>query len=242
MSALDDRMDCSGVAAAVAGRGFCGPVPVLDPADAARLAACFLHDLPDAGPSLSNWHLRVAWAEELAVDRRLTSLAEAAMGEAVEPWASEIWYKPPGHRRVVPWHQDEVYWPMQGLQTVSVWLALTPSGPANGGLAFVPGTHHHPIAHRPTARPDHWLDHEVHGEVLTAVTPLVPAGSALVFAPRIVHGSAANGSEIPRLAMSFRFTARRDSLSLHDGVHVPVRARARGGHDFLVAWRRATPH
>ena len=49
--------------------------------------------------------------------------------------------KEPGATSPTPWHQDLNYWPAEGRQVCSLWLALDVVGRDNGGLEFVRASH-----------------------------------------------------------------------------------------------------
>ena len=57
--------------------------------------------------------------------------------------------KDPGAVSPTPWHQDLNYWPTEGRQVCSLWLALDDVGLANGGLEFVRGSHRWGNRYRP---------------------------------------------------------------------------------------------
>jgi len=56
-------------------------------------------------------------------------------------WACQIFCKPAGVGKAVPFHQDGQYWPIQPLRACTAWIALDRSDGGNGALRVVPGTH-----------------------------------------------------------------------------------------------------
>jgi ectoine hydroxylase-related dioxygenase (phytanoyl-CoA dioxygenase family) len=51
-----------------------------------------------------------------------------------------VFVRSPGSQFETPWHQDEPYWSVEGHDTCTVWMPLTPVKAMNA-LAFVPGSH-----------------------------------------------------------------------------------------------------
>ena len=51
-----------------------------------------------------------------------------------------VFVRSPGSRFSTPWHQDEPYWSIEGYDTCTIWMPLTPVR-KKSALAFVPGSH-----------------------------------------------------------------------------------------------------
>lgn len=49
--------------------------------------------------------------------------------------------KEPGTETLTPWHHDMPYWPINGWQVSTLWLALDPVTAANGAVEYVKGSH-----------------------------------------------------------------------------------------------------
>ncbi len=49
--------------------------------------------------------------------------------------------KEPGSETKTPWHQDMTYWPIDGTQISTLWLALDPVDKENGAVEYVKGSH-----------------------------------------------------------------------------------------------------
>jgi ectoine hydroxylase-related dioxygenase (phytanoyl-CoA dioxygenase family) len=63
--------------------------------------------------------------------------------ESAEIWLyqDEYFIKEGGNSRRTPWHQDLMYWPMEGEKIVSIWMSIDPLEKEEC-LEFVPGSHH----------------------------------------------------------------------------------------------------
>jgi ectoine hydroxylase-related dioxygenase (phytanoyl-CoA dioxygenase family) len=67
--------------------------------------------------------------------------AQAMESTAVRFYFDHLLVKEPGTATVTPWHQDVPYWPVQGKQICSVWLALTDTTVEQSAMEFVRGSH-----------------------------------------------------------------------------------------------------
>ena len=95
----------------------------------------------------ANWtyyktYLLLTWVYELAGHPVILERVETLIGPDVLLWNAFIPAKPPHSEAHFGWHQDATYWPIEPLeQVVSVGLALSSVGPANGGMRMIPGSH-----------------------------------------------------------------------------------------------------
>ncbi len=53
----------------------------------------------------------------------------------------QLFVKEAGTSAVTQWHQDLPFWPMQGRDIASVWLALTPVSRESSGVEYIAGSH-----------------------------------------------------------------------------------------------------
>ncbi|MEM7017979.1 MAG: phytanoyl-CoA dioxygenase family protein [Pseudomonadota bacterium] len=127
-----------------------------------------------------------------------------------------VFVKEPQTTAHTPWHQDLPYWPFQGRQICSIWLALNPASLDEGVPEFIRGSHLSEYMYRPelfNAREDHpeadWTaattgepmpDIDAKRDDYDIVSWAVEPGDALIFSARIVHGSQGNHSQYQRRA------------------------------------------
>ncbi len=78
---------------------------------------------------------------DYAVHPKWTELAQAVIGEPVQPGLSEWFNKPPATNHVTPPHQDNYYFCLQPANVVTIWLALDAVDAENGCLRYVAGSH-----------------------------------------------------------------------------------------------------
>jgi ectoine hydroxylase-related dioxygenase (phytanoyl-CoA dioxygenase family) len=159
-------------------------------------------------------HLHLRWAWELATRPSLLDAVEGLLGPDLLVWATELFAKHPHDPTVsVAWHRDEPYLGVAPECAVTAWLALSPSGPGNGGMRFVPRSRE--LAGAP---PEEQEQHDV----------VLRPGEASLHDALLLHGSGANFSAEKRVGFVVRFLAPQ--------------ARPRAGRPpVLVARGRCSP-
>lgn len=71
---------------------------------------------------------------------RYARIAAALLGvERVRIYHDQALYKEPGGG-YTPWHQDAMYWPLDGHRCLTMWMPLVDITPDMGGLCFASGT------------------------------------------------------------------------------------------------------
>jgi len=74
--------------------------------------------------------------------RRFASVAARLMGvKAVRLYHDQALFKPAGGK-VTPWHQDQFYWPLDTIHTISMWMPLIDLTKDMGTMIFANGSHH----------------------------------------------------------------------------------------------------
>lgn len=129
----------------------------------------------------------------LASMPEIADMAAKCLGtENVILWACQVWSKPAGTGKSVPWHQDGQYWPIEPLRAMTAWIALDRSDDESGALRIVPGTH-------------------ASGETIPHVQK-VEAGAAISYVadPSLL--------DAPLLATAATLTLEPGQVSLHDSM------------------------
>jgi ectoine hydroxylase-related dioxygenase (phytanoyl-CoA dioxygenase family) len=86
------------------------------------------------------------WRHDDAVARfvtasRFADVAARLLGvPRVRLYHDQALFKEPGGG-YTPWHQDAMYWPLDGSRCLTMWMPLVDITPAHGGLAFAAGSH-----------------------------------------------------------------------------------------------------
>lgn len=163
----------------------------------------------------------------LAAFEGLTIHARRIVGPTATCVRAILFAKGPGANWKVRWHQDTVVsvprrfdapgwtaWsvkegqvcvrpPVEVLERrLILRVDVDGSGPHNGGLRLVPGSHRHGV-----------LDVEASRALRAAgatLTPEVPAGGALVMRPLLLHASAVSENDAPRRIVHLEFAPEED--------------------------------
>lgn len=165
---------------------------------------------PDMRPERL-WHTLVVtdpfWVR-LVSDPRLLDLAQLFLGPNLAMFASHYIAKPPFEGMPVLMHQDGSYWPLEPMQVVTLWLAVDYSGPENGCMRVIPGTHKMDLqAMKGRTDVANVLDSEIDPALVDEskiVDLVLQPGDVSVHQPAIIHGSNANNSPMRRAGLTIR--------------------------------------
>ncbi|MES2461163.1 MAG: phytanoyl-CoA dioxygenase family protein [Armatimonadota bacterium] len=85
------------------------------------------------------------WQKDEAVarftlSRRFAHIAAELMGvDGVRLYHDQALYKEPGGGHT-PWHQDQQYWPLDGVQCITLWMPLVDASADTGTMRFASGS------------------------------------------------------------------------------------------------------
>lgn len=161
----------------------------------------------------------------LVSDDRLLDIAEQFIGPDIALYGTHYICKPPRTGQRVLWHQDGSYWPLEPMEVVTLWVALTESTPENGCMRVIPGTHTLELqALKERKDVENVLESGMDESLVDerqAVDLVLHAGDVSVHNPNIVHGSEANNSERWRKALTIRYIPTSTRILLEGpGPHV----------------------
>ncbi len=194
------------------------------------------------------------------------SPAAEIAGRLMEARATRFYYdqlfvKEPGTLDPMPWHQDLPYWPFQGKQICSIWLAIEDVTAQGSGVEFVAGSHAWGKWYLPQLPYDDNKKYEGLGlepcpdfgkrkgePGLRFLTWDMQAGDCLVFSALTVHGSGGNTAMTHRrAALSTRWLGDdatwdpRPATNTYyyepEGTGLAPGAKV-GGRHFPEVWRR----
>ena len=130
----------------------------------------------------------------------------------------------PSSGEFTPWHHDLPFWPVSGLQVVTIWLAFDRVVEANGAMKFIRGSHRWGKRFRPYSTLDSGVTREQFEPATDDGSEPVPdfdaepdryeilsfdlePGDAIAFHALTVHASSPNTTlDKQRRAYAMRFT------------------------------------
>lgn len=193
--------------------GFLCPIRVLTAAQATRYRSALAQLTPhvDDPKRLSQLHLFVRWAYDLATHPAIVAKVASILGPEVLVKSTLVLNKPPRHPAWIRWHQDETkHAPEDPAQHCSAWIALTASNPQNGCMRVIPGSHRNDmLPHEPAPGEDNLGV----GAEQVAIDVDESQARDLTLAPgemslhdrRIVHGSLPNRTDGERTGFVVRY-------------------------------------
>lgn len=164
--------------------------------------------LLDAVPQPANGLVPVASPFDHEATR---SLAQELLSTDVELFGATFVVRPPASPWRVSWHQDGEPWRRQwGIEhAVTVWVALDATGPHNGGLRMIPGSHRLPLRALQPVDDEYdvfgWASAADLVNEQQAVDIVLSAGDVSAHHPATLHASGSNRSSQPRRALSLRY-------------------------------------
>jgi hypothetical protein len=146
---------------------------------------------------------------EFARIPEILDMVEQLIGPDLILWGVTIFGKPAHNGKATPWHQDGDYYPIEPLETLTVWISLDGSTPAQGCMKYIPGSHreHRIYSHHFDHRDDYTLAQVIDdGQVdLDRARDIVlEAGQISLHDVYLVHGSEANHSNHRRMGLVLR--------------------------------------
>lgn len=195
-----------------------GAVPlrgVLSPEQVEALRAGVERDVAEPGPlairtgrffeDFRNWD-RIPEFEAVIRNSRLPEVASELMGaERVRLFHDHVLVKEAGSTEPSPWHQDQPYYCVDGMQNVSFWIPLDPVNRENT-LEFARGSHASGTWYMPRS--------------FVQKTPMVFEEGSLAEVPEIDPADVIGWELEPGDAVAFHM------LTLHQAAGSPTRRRA----------------
>lgn len=88
------------------------------------------------------WKMSEA-ARQFVLARRFAKVAADLMGvPSVRIYHDQALFKEPGGGHT-PWHQDQIYWPLDTDKTITMWMPLVPVPEEVGSMTFASASHKH---------------------------------------------------------------------------------------------------
>jgi hypothetical protein len=149
-----------------------------------------------------------AWLEFARLPEIL-DMIEQLIGADLILWGVTIFGKPAGNGKITPWHQDGDYYPIEPLETLTVWISLDGSTPEQGCMRYIPGSHsdHRIYSHHFEHRDDYTLAQVIDDDQCDlgqARDIVLEPGQISLHDVYLVHGSEANHSNKRRMGLVLR--------------------------------------
>ena len=217
--------------------GVVFPIRVLSDAEVAEFRRELEAVARDGARRMDQLHMRYEWAFRLASHPAVLDAVESLIGPEILIDGNLVFYKPPHDASYASWHQDSVYSGWHLTPSVSAWIALTASEPANGCMRVIPGSHKQGVLEHDNVQDPNMLNRR--GERLRmdvdesqAIDLVLKPGEMSLHHTNIVHGSNPNTSDGPRIGFIVRFVTNQSTN--RDRQVMRVRGNADCSHLRLV--------
>jgi non-heme Fe2+,alpha-ketoglutarate-dependent halogenase len=186
---------------------------------------------------LDGLHLFFDWAHRLATHDAVLDAVEDILGGDILIDGTLVFWKPPQDSSYVSWHQDSVYSGWHLTPSISAWIALSPSKPANGCMRVIPGSHREGLLdHANVPEAPNLLRRGERVNIAVdesqAMDVILQPGEMSFHHSTIIHGSNPNRSNEPRIGFIVRFVTSR--IANRDRPLLRVRGTADCGHLTLA--------
>lgn len=170
-------------------------------------------------------------ARRFTLARRFARIATELLGvESVRLYHDQALFKEPGGGHT-PWHQDQIYWPLDTENTITMWMPLVPIAQEAGTMQFASGTHRNGYISKQVISDE---SHKTLGQYIESRgLPVVnhgamAAGDATFHYGWTVHAAPGNATDGMREVMTIIYFA--------DGARLvePDSAARRGDKDALM--------
>ena len=194
-------------------KGFSGPNPILSKIQLKKLQFeidSIISNLPSNSrpenlPSPNEYNEFIL---NLLLSDPFVDVAEQILGPDISLFTVYAICKPPYDGRPVKWHQDAAYFPIEPMETFTLWLAVDDSNSINGCMKVLPSSHKSKkiYDHSINFKDDSVLVQSIPDIDLNgAVDVEVPAGNYSVHDPFLLHGSNKNNSSKWRCGITIKY-------------------------------------
>jgi hypothetical protein len=220
--------------------GFIFPMDALSGKEADECRACVEHFEKETGHHAQDAltlkaHLPYKKFSDLIQNDRILDAVEDLIGPNIFCWGSSMFVKDPGRGKFVSWHADTYYYGVSPANSLTLWIAFTPSNETTGCIKCIPGTHLIQTEFDNTPTPDNILSRgQTTKEVKEDEAVLMPLepGQFSIHHECTVHSSDPNLSEGRRMGMSIHYCSTQCRQMKYLGADKPAAALVRGVDDF----------
>ncbi len=159
---------------------------------------------------------------EFARIPEILDMVEQLIGPDFILWGMTIFGKPARVGKATPWHQDGDYYPIEPLETLTVWISLDGSTPQQGCMKYIAGSHreHRIYSHHFEHREDYTLAQVIDDDQIDlsqARDIVLERGQISLHDVYLVHGSQANLSDRRRMGLVLRIMPASSFYNHHCG-------------------------
>jgi len=158
---------------------------------------------------------------QVAASDKILDIVEDLIGPTIYYHSSKLMCKPAHGGRRKPWHQDFAYWADMQPKQVTVWGAIDPATRENGCIQVIPGSHLKGLV--PHHNGEDYMIDEVQIDESDIVHAVMDPGDMLFFNVLLLHASAPNLSDRPRLSTIIDFDSRPGGEKNLYGSTTPLR-------------------
>jgi ectoine hydroxylase-related dioxygenase (phytanoyl-CoA dioxygenase family) len=154
--------------------------------------------------------------------KRFAKVAADLMGvPAVRLFQDEALFKESGGG-LTPWHQDQFYWPLDTVHTITLWMPLVDCSEGMGTMRFASGSHHEgylgdiPISDQGEA---HFKEYIQSKGFSLAGGKAMKAGDSTWHSGWVLHAASPNTTGTMREAMTIKYFADGARVKILNQTH-----------------------
>lgn len=179
---------------------------------------------------IREWHEESRFLYDICMEDRILDCVEPLLGPDFYMWASNFFIKQPRSAETVGWHQDAYYWPLEPVESLTVWLAFDDVDDENGAMKVISGSHtRHIVPHiREESDSVLGLVADTSGFDLADVRSVhLKRGEISIHDDKLLHCSPGNRSDRRRAGFTIRYSPNRVHCDLSVNPHFRI-YQARG--------------
>lgn len=171
---------------------------------------------PDRRPeNMPSLHYDNRYLRDLFLSDSLIDVAAQVVGPDVALFTSYVISKRPDDGLAVDWHQDAAFFPIEPMDTFTLWLAVDDSDVENGCMRVIPGSHREEavLLHKVDLNSGTTLPMSLDNLDLTDAKDVqLRAGEYSVHDPWILHGSNPNRSSRRRCGITLKYISTHAAI------------------------------
>jgi ectoine hydroxylase-related dioxygenase (phytanoyl-CoA dioxygenase family) len=148
--------------------------------------------------------------KKFVLARRFGKIAADLLGvDGVRIYHDQALFKEPGGGHT-PWHQDQVYWPLETTNTITMWMPLVDIPAEVGSMTFASGTHQHGYISKTTISDEshsNFASYVEAKQIPTVNYGAMKAGDATFHYGWTLHSAPGNPTALMREVMTIIYVA-----------------------------------